>query len=69
MPIGAGLPVPAILLFNRSIMILLPQINGEPINFNTDNENYEALKGQQDQYLQVNDNHKDSLFLFLESLQ
>ena len=44
MPIGAGFPSPATLLFNRPIRALLPHINREPINLNADDGNYEALK-------------------------
>ena len=43
MPIGAGIPSPAMLLLNRQIRALLPQINRETINFNADDIYYEAL--------------------------
>ena len=42
-PIGTGLSSPVTALFNMSIRALLPQTNMEAINFNTDNEYYEAL--------------------------
>ena len=38
MPIGAGLPNQATLLFNGPIRVLLPQINREPININADDK-------------------------------
>ena len=60
-PIGPGLPVPATLFFNQPIRALLPQINREPININTEGEHYEALKAHQDKYLKGSDTHKDSL--------
>ena len=47
MPIGTGLPSQAILLFNKPIRALLPQINKEPINYSADHENYEVLKSWQ----------------------
>ena len=44
MPHGAGLPSLAMLLFNRPIRGLLPQMNRQPININNDDAQYEALK-------------------------
>ena len=44
MCIGAGLPSPAFLLFNRLIRGLLPQMNREAININNDDAQYEVLK-------------------------
>ena len=41
--IGAGLPSPSMILFNRPIRALLPQVNRDIFNFNT-HEPYEALK-------------------------
>ena len=35
-PVGTVLPSPAMLLFNRPIRVLLPQIGNEPINVNDD---------------------------------
>ena len=43
MPINAGLPSPATLLFNRPIRALLPLMNREPININADGKHYKAL--------------------------
>ena len=67
-PIGAGLCSPAILIFNRSIRALLPQINREPININADNEHYKALK-----YIKINTLRAMTLaknhFLLLQGLQ
>ena len=60
MPIGTGLPSLAMLLFNRPIRTLLPQVNRNPINYNADDENYKALKLQQDKYLKNIDTHRDS---------
>ena len=37
------------------------QINREPINFKTDDENYEALKSWQDKYIKGNNTHKGSI--------
>ena len=59
--IGLGLPSTAILLFNRPIRGLLPQINREPININSKDAQYEALKAHQSKYIKENDTHKDSL--------
>ena len=41
-PIGAGLPSPATLLFNRPIKGLLPQITRELFNINGDDKHFEA---------------------------
>ena len=43
-PVGAGLPSPATLLFNRPIRAQLSQMNREPITFNADSEYHEALE-------------------------
>ena len=59
-PIHTGLPIPATLLFNREIRTMLAEINREPINFNADNEHYEALKTYQQKYTNGNDNCEDS---------
>ena len=57
-PIGAGLPIPFTLLFNRPSRALLPNMNREPITFNADNEHYETLRICQDKYINSNDTHK-----------
>ena len=44
MPVGAGLPSPASLLSSMPIRPMLLQVNREPINCHTDDENYRALK-------------------------
>ena len=44
MPIGAGLPSPAALLFNRPIRGLSPQMNRGEININNDDAQYEVHK-------------------------
>ena len=59
-PVGIGLPSPAMMLFNRPIRALLPQIAGKPINVNTGDEYYKALKSRQEAYSKNNDTHKDS---------
>ena len=40
----AGLPSPVMLLFNKPIRDLLPQMHKEPININNDDAEYEAIK-------------------------
>ena len=52
-PIGAGLPSPASLLFSRPIRGLLPQMYREPTTINTDDAYYEALKIHQNKYLWI----------------
>ena len=52
MPIDTRLPSPATLFLNEPIRALLPQISEDPSDYNADEENYEALKLQQDKYLQ-----------------
>ena len=42
-PIGTWLPSPAMLLLNRPIRGLLPEVNIEPINIYNDDAQYEAL--------------------------
>ena len=51
--IDAGLPSPAMLLFNRPIKGLLAQMNREPININNDDNQYEAHKTHQDSVLRT----------------
>ena len=60
MPIGARLPSPAMLLFNRPIRGLLPQMKGKPIFMNNDAQ-FEAFKECQDKYVKNNDIDKDFL--------
>ena len=43
MPIGVGLPSPAILLFNMPIRALLHQSTRESINYNVDNKTMRSL--------------------------
>ena len=68
MPIGTGLPRPAILLFNRLKRALLSQINSKSINYNADDENYEAFILQQGKYLKNSDTHRDSISLPIGSM-
>ena len=42
-PVGTGIPSPAMLLLNRPIRVLLPQIGREPMNINKDDAYYETL--------------------------
>ena len=56
------------MLFNRPIGVLLPQIGREPINVNNDDEYYDTLKSRQEAYTENNNTHKDST-LFLQDLQ
>ena len=53
---------PAMLLFNRPIRALLPQLGRKPINVNNNEEYNEALKARQEEYIKNNDAHKDSIF-------
>ena len=50
-PVIAGLPSPFTFLFDRTIRALLPQMNREPINFNADDECYDAQKTCLDNYI------------------
>ena len=61
-PIGTGIPSPAMLLFNKPIRVLLPQIVREAINVNKDDGYYNALKSRQETYTKNNDAHKDLHF-------
>ena len=61
-PIGTGISIPTMLLFNGPIRVLLPQISREPININKDNKYYEALKSRQETYIKNNDTCKNSIF-------
>ena len=45
--IGARLPSPAMMLFNRLIRGLLPQMNRDPINVDNDDLHREALEALQ----------------------
>ena len=67
--IGAGLPSPTTLLFNRPIRGLLLQMNRVPIKINNDNPQYEAPQACQDKYVKKSDTYKESLSLFLYGLQ
>ena len=62
MPIHVGLPSAATLLFNIPVKDLLSKVNMEPINYNINNEKYEALKLWQERCLKNNDTHRDSIF-------
>ena len=66
--LGTGIPSPAMLLLNRSIRALWPQIGREPININKDAEYNEALKARQETYTKNNDTCKASIF-FLQDLK
>ena len=67
MYVGAGLPSPATVLFNRPIQGLLPQINRVPINVDNDNMQYEALEACQNKYDKGSDIPK--ILFFLQGLQ
>ena len=67
MPIGSGLPSPAMLLLNRPIKCLLPEMYTEPIKINNDDAQHEVLKGHQIEYVKNNDNKKIHLFFSIES--
>ena len=56
-PMSAKLPSPAMLLFNRPIRGLLPQMNRGPININNDDGQNEALKSHKIKYVKNNDTH------------
>ena len=60
-PTGPWLPSPSMLLFNRLIKGLLPQMNRKPIIINYDDVQYEVLKACHDIYVKNNEAHKDSL--------
>ena len=59
-PLGAELPSPATLSFNRPIRALLPQRGKEPININADREHYDALRTCQDKNTKGSSTCKDS---------
>ena len=46
-PIGVGLLSAAMMLFNRLLRNLLPQMNRNPMNTNIDDMHYEALEAHQ----------------------
>ena len=54
MLVSTGLPSPAMMLFNRPIRALLPQIGGDPMSISNDDEYYEALKSRQKVYTKNN---------------
>ena len=62
LPIGAGIPSPATLLFYRPIRALLPQIGREPINIS--DAYYKALKSKHKPYIKKNDTCKNSYLIF-----
>ena len=47
-PLDAGLCSLAMILFNRPITGLLPQMSRDPVNVNNSDAQYEALKAQQE---------------------
>ena len=49
--IGLNTNNDVMLLFNRPVRGLLPQINRQPININNDNTQYEDLKDCQNKYI------------------
>ena len=53
--IGAGLPSPATLFFNRPIGPLLSQINREPTTSKAEDEQFEALHTYLDKYIKFSD--------------
>ena len=56
MPLGQGLPSPAIILFNHPIRGIMPVINRPPVGINNDDEHHKALIGRQNR----NDIGKDT---------
>ena len=68
-PIGTGIPSPAMLLFNRPIRVLLSWFGREPININKDDEYYEALKSRQETYIKNNDKWYLQEFYILAQLK
>ena len=56
----AGLPSPAMMLFNRPIRALLLQICRGLINVNNNDDYHKALKSRQEEYTKNNDTCKDS---------
>ena len=60
--IGTGILSPAMLLFNRPIWMLLPQIGREPLNINNDYGSNKASKSRHETDIKNNDTHKDSTF-------
>ena len=57
--VGACLPSPAMMLFNRTIRALLLQIGRQQTNTNNDYEFYEALQSRQEAYIKNNDTCND----------
>ena len=66
-PIGTGLPSPAVPLFIRPIRGPLPQMNRELIHINNDDAKYKALTLHHDEYVKNNDIYKDSLSVPIRS--
>ena len=62
MLIGADLPCPATMLFNRMIGSLLSQMSRDPINVNNDNLHCEVLEAHQRKNI-VKDTQKDPIFI------
>ena len=60
MPIGTALPSPATLLLNKLIRALLPQMNRETININTDDSHYKTLKEHPNVHIKDNETLQDS---------
>ena len=56
------LPNPGMMLFNRTIRALLPQLGREPVNVDNDDEYYKALMSRHEVYTKNNDTQKDSTF-------
>ena len=59
MLIGAGLPNPTMMLFNRLIRSLFSQMNRHPIDIDNDELHYNALEAHQRKNDKVKDTHKD----------
>ena len=51
--IGVGLLSPGMMLYNRPIRDLLPQMNRHPIDINNDDMHYEALRCTKENMIRV----------------
>ena len=63
-PIGAGLPSPEMMLFNRLIRGLFPKMNIDAITMNNGDMQYEAIEVQQRKYDTGKDTQKDPSIFF-----
>ena len=62
-----GLPSSVTLHFNKPIKALPPILSNEPFNYNTDNEDYEAVKLWQDKSFKNSDTQRDSITFVIGS--